>query len=67
MMKKTSGVAIAVENCCAVEIIDNNFRIIASKKTAKAYKVYWKSGKYFKEKIPKKKDFSPIKELTAKN
>jgi dipeptidase E len=67
MMKKTSGVAIAVENCCAIEIIDNSFRIISSKKTAKAYKVYWKNGKYFKEKIPKKKDFSLIKKLVTKN
>lgn len=67
MMKKTSGVAIAVENCCAIEIVDNNFRIIYSKKTAKAYKVYWKNKKYFKEEIQKKKDFLPIKELIKKN
>jgi len=67
IMKKTSGMAIAVENCCAIEIIDNNYRIISSKKTAKAYKIYWKNKKYFKEEIQKKKDFTPIKELAIKN
>ncbi len=66
-MKKTPGVAIAVENCCAIEIVNDNYRIISSKKTAKAYKVYWKNKKYFEEEIPKKKDFSPIKELAVKN
>ena len=66
MMKKTSGVAIAIENCCAMEIIDDTFRIINSKKTAKAYKVYWKNGKYFEEEILKKKDFLPIRELIIK-
>jgi dipeptidase E len=40
MMKKISGIAIAVENCCAIEIIDNSYRIISSKKTAKVYKIY---------------------------
>ncbi|MBU3925098.1 peptidase E [Candidatus Parcubacteria bacterium] len=67
MMKKDSGIAIAVENCCAVEIIGGNFRVISSKKTAKAYKVYWENGKYFKKEIPKQKKFLPIKELVAKN
>ncbi len=67
IMKKTSGIAIAVENCCAIEIIDNSYRIISSKKTAKAYKVYWKDKKYFKEEILKKKDFTPIKKLIIKN
>ena len=67
MMEKTTGIAVAVENCCAIEIINNNYRVISSKKTAKAYKVYWKNGKYFKEEILKKKDFSPIKELITRN
>jgi len=67
MMKKTSGVAIAIENCCAMEIIDDTFRIINSKKTAKAYRVYWKDRKYFEEEISKKKEFLPIKELITKN
>ncbi|MFA6601568.1 MAG: peptidase E [Candidatus Paceibacterota bacterium] len=53
LMKKTSGVAIAIDNCCAIEIIDSTYRIISSKKTANAYRVYWKKGKYFEEVIEK--------------
>ena len=55
MMKKTSGVAIALDNCCAVEIIDNKYRIISSKPSANAYKVYWKGDKYYEEIIKKGK------------
>lgn len=66
MMKKTSGVAIAIDNCCAIEIVDNSYRIIASKPTASAYKVYWKSGKYTKETIKKERRFQPLAELLQK-
>jgi hypothetical protein len=40
MMKKEKGIALALDNCCALEIIDNQYRIIISKPTANAYKVY---------------------------
>lgn len=63
LMKKTKGVAIALDNCCALEIIGDNYRIINSKQFANAYKVYWKNNKYFEEKIEKKKNFEPLKEL----
>jgi dipeptidase E len=53
LMKKTSGIAIAIDNCCAIEIIDNTYRIISSKKTANAYRVYWKDGKYYEEIVEK--------------
>lgn len=53
VMKKTSGVAIAVENCCAVEIVDDQYRIIDSKPTANAYKVYWQNDTFVEEKIEK--------------
>lgn len=66
LMKKTSGVAIAIENCCAIEIVHDRYRIIDSKPTANAYKTYWKGGKYVEEKIEKKKDFTPISSLLLK-
>jgi len=46
MMRRTPGIAIALDNCAALEIIDNKFRIVTSKKSAGAYKAYWKNGKY---------------------
>lgn len=63
IMQKTSGVAIAIDNCCAVEFIDDSYRVIASKPNAKAYKIYWKAGKYHEKKIEKRKDFTPISDL----
>ncbi|RJQ17091.1 peptidase E [Candidatus Woesearchaeota archaeon] len=64
MMKK-GGVAIALDNCCAIEIIENRYKIIASKKSAHAYKVYWKTGTYHHE-ILQKNVFRDIKELVKK-
>lgn len=66
MMQKTSGVAIAIDNCCALEIIDDKYKIIASKKTANAYRVYWKGNKYYEEIIKKEKEFKPLQKLLTR-
>jgi dipeptidase E len=67
MMKKTSGtVAIAIEDCCALEIIDDKYRVISSKATAQAYKVYWHSGEFIEEIIQKTKTYKLLKELISK-
>ena len=50
IMKKSGGAAIALENCSAIEIIDNQYRIITSKRKVNAYRVYWRNKKYVKEK-----------------
>lgn len=67
MMKKTSGVAIAIDNCCAIEIIDDTYKIISSKDSANAYKVFWSKGKYYEILISKKNKFLPIVNLFDKN
>ena len=67
LMKKTIGVAIAVDNCCSIEIVDKNYRIISSKNTANAYKVYWKNGKYFEQIIKKGDKFQSLETLLQKN
>ena len=67
MMKTTSKiVAIAIENCCAIEIIDDKFRILKSKPNAKAYKIYWKNGEYHKEEIEYEKKFNNLDILLKK-
>ena len=66
IMKKTSGVAIAIDNCCAVEFIDDTYRVIASRPAAKAYKVYWKTGTYYEKEIVKQKEFVPVFHLLVK-
>ena len=66
MMRKTTGISIAIDNCCAIEIIDDKYRIISSKKSANAYKVYWKANKYYEEVIKKEKKFKVLKDLLIK-
>jgi len=67
MMKKTSGVAIATDNCCAIEIIDDKYRIISSKKNVNAYKVYWKKNKFYQKVINQNKELKPLSEIILKN
>lgn len=66
MMRKTSGVAIAIDNCCAIEVVDDKYRIISSKPSANAYKIYWKKGAYHKELIRKEKGFKFLDDLLKK-
>lgn len=66
LMEKVSEIGLAFDNCCAIEIIDETYRIITSKKQANAYKVYWKKEKYHQERIKQKKIFLPINELFKK-
>lgn len=67
MMKSTKGIAIALENCSAIEIVDDEYRIITSMKNKNAWKVYWHKGNYIKEKLAKNSSFLPLSELLAKN
>jgi len=66
MMQKVSGVAIAVDNCWAIEILGDKYRIISSKSSANAYKVYWSRGRIFEEIIKEKKEFEPLINLLKK-
>ena len=66
MMKKEKGIALALDNCSAIEVINNTYRIITSKSTANAYKVYWKDNKFYEEVIEKTKTFQPINKLLKK-
>ncbi len=67
MMKSTYKlVAIALDDCAALEVIDDQYRIIRSNKTAKAYKTYWKKGEYIQEEIPVSKEFKDLNSLVSK-
>jgi dipeptidase E len=67
MMKRSKGVAIALENCTAIEIVDNNYRILSSMKNKNAWKVYWHKGHYRKEKLIQNKAFLPLSDLLMKS
>ncbi|HIH24228.1 TPA: peptidase E [Candidatus Woesearchaeota archaeon] len=63
MMRKIGGIGIAVDNNCAIEFVDDTFRVIVSKPRANAYRIYKTKGKLVSEKIPQKKEFLPIASL----
>lgn len=67
MMSRTRGIAIALQNCSAIEIVDNSYRILTSLKNKNAWKVYWHRGRYFKEKLIKNSGFMPLSELMTKS
>jgi dipeptidase E len=66
IMRETTEIALAFDDCCAIEIVDNEYRILASNKTANAYRVFWKNGMFQEEIIEKKDTYSPIDELLKK-
>ncbi len=67
MMKKTQGVAIGLENCAALHIKDDQYRILASKRNKKAYLIYWYRGKYVKQALTPSDNFQSIIELIKDN
>lgn len=67
MMRKTYGVvAIALEDCCAIEMFDDQYRIISAKENARAYKVYWRGEDFFEEVIEQRETYQPLNELVSK-
>jgi len=63
MIKKIGGTGIAIDNNCAIEFIDDKYRVITSKKSAEAFKVFKKNGRVVSEKIPQRKELNLISDL----
>lgn len=51
MMQRTPGKALAIDDFCAVSIVDGVYKVISSRPSAHAYSVYWKRGKFYCEVI----------------
>tara|TARA_Y100000310_G_C20480162_1_gene714280 strand:- start:96 stop:845 length:750 start_codon:yes stop_codon:yes gene_type:complete len=62
-MKNYSDMGIAIDNHCAIEFLDDKYKILNSKKNRNAYKVYKSDGKIKIKVIEKNSKYSPIKEL----
>lgn len=65
MISKYGIVGIGLENNCAIEFVDDRYRIISTNDSANAYKVYKKGAKIYNEIILKDSDFRGINELTG--
>jgi dipeptidase E len=65
MIRKTGGMGIAIENNCAIEFIDGQYRVLRSKSYARAYRVHKNGGEVIAEQIPQDKELAPVKTLLS--
>ena len=69
-LKYIDKIGISLSNCTALEIIDDEYRILKTKPIEEvfepfAYKTYWKNGQMFEEEICNI-DFKPLDDLLKK-
>ncbi len=67
-LKDTEMVGLGMSNCCAIEIVDDQYRLItadASKHGIETYgiKCFWKNGKYIECYIDKSEEYKSLGEL----
>ena len=67
LMEKTLGVGIALDDNCALEIVDGEYRFITSKKEAGAKKLYFSKCKIYSVEMDTNNGFSPLGNLMNKN
>ena len=60
IMKKTTGVGICIDDRCALEIINDEYKIVKSKEDANSFQTYWKKGKYFENEIISKNKYNDL-------
>ncbi len=67
MMRTTPGIAVALENCTAIEIVDDQYRILRSNDRRNAWRVYWYRGEYHRDKLDSGPRYRPLRELLDKS
>lgn len=71
LLKESTQIGLCMSNCTALEIIDDEYRLItsdASNHGIEPYglKSYWKDGSYIEEKLDISLKFKPLKDLLSK-
>ena len=72
LLKTSNEIGLSISNCCALEIIDDKYRLIKSEPIAhniKPYgiKSYWENDEYLEEVIDDSFEFKPLRDLLDKN
>ncbi len=72
LLKESKEIGLSISNCTALEIVDDQYRLItsdASNHHIEAYglKSYWCDGEYLQEKIDDSLEFKSLKSLLSKN
>jgi len=60
MTRNLNRVSIGLDECCAIQIVNDNYRILSSVKGRGAYRVYWKDGVFHEDRIEETKEFMPL-------
>ena len=66
MVKRRRDVGIAIDNHCALEVVDGCYRVITSRAGAEAYRVYSRRGEVISIPIQEHSEFAPLSELLQK-
>ena len=64
MMKTTKGVAVAFENCTALQINGDKYKVLKTREHARVWKCYWFKGEYIKHELNLE---GTLEELAIKN
>lgn len=67
IMKKTPGVGIALDDYAALEIVDDQYRVIRSKTKARAHKVYFDKNKLYYKPLKSGSTFLPLISLRQRS
>lgn len=72
LLKVSDQIGLLISNCCALEIIDDKYRLILGKPIAHliepyGIKAYWKNNEYIEEQIDVSLDFKLLSNLLDKN
>jgi dipeptidase E len=63
MMRTEGGVGIGLDDGCAIHILDDEFRILASQPNAVAHRIEWVEGALREESLVPHHAFRPLAEL----
>ena len=66
MMEKNPGVVVAIDDRAALEVVGDRYRIIAAQRSANAYRVFWRRGRYQRFPLPKDNRWRSVSELFDK-
>jgi dipeptidase E len=63
LIERTGDIGIALDDCCALEIVDGSFKVLTSREGAGAYRVTRRHGTVRQESIPQRSVYSPLAEI----
>jgi len=65
VMQKTRGAGLALDDYAAIEVIDDEYRIITSKPRAQVHKVFWQSDKCYFDPVKMASSFQSLEPLIS--